>query len=83
MALRNRLARRGVAVVTAKPGPVATPMTAGMERLPFLVPAEKAARQILAAARRRATTAYIPRVWRPIMFVVRHLPSAVMRRLDL
>jgi NAD(P)-dependent dehydrogenase (short-subunit alcohol dehydrogenase family) len=82
-ALRNRLARRGVVVVTVKPGPVATPMTAGMDRLPLLVPVEKAAREILDAARRGASTAYVPRVWAPIMFVVRHLPSAVMRRLDL
>jgi decaprenylphospho-beta-D-erythro-pentofuranosid-2-ulose 2-reductase len=82
-ALRNRLARRGVLVVTVKPGPVATPMTAGMDRLPLLVPVEKAARQILDAARRGASTAYVPRVWAPIMFVLRHLPSAVMRRLDL
>jgi short-subunit dehydrogenase len=82
-ALRNRLARHGVTVVTAKPGPVATPMTAGMDRLPLLVPVEKAARQILGAARRGRTTAYVPPVWAPIMFVIRHLPSAVMRRLDL
>src|SRR5262249_37715218 len=53
-ALRNRLSRFGVAVVTAKPGPVDTPMTEGLEQLPFIIPAADAARQILAGAARRA-----------------------------
>jgi short-subunit dehydrogenase len=82
-AVRNRVGRHGVAVVTAKPGPVDTPMTRGMTRLPFLVSAEEAARRILAGARRGATTVYVPARWRPIMFVIRHLPSPLMKRLDL
>jgi short-subunit dehydrogenase len=80
--LRNRLTRRGVAVVTVKPGPVATPMTAGMSRVPFIIPAADAARQILAAARRRTRIAYVPPRWRPIMFTLRHIPSAIFTKLD-
>jgi NAD(P)-dependent dehydrogenase (short-subunit alcohol dehydrogenase family) len=82
-ALRNRLARHGVRVVTVKPGPVATPMTEGMERLPFLIPVDRAAREILLAAQRGASVAYVPRLWRPIMFLIRQLPSGIMSRLDL
>ncbi len=82
-ALRNRLARRGVAVVTVKPGPVATPMTVGLSRLPFVIPVDRAAREILAAAERGVPTAYVPRVWRPLMVLIRSLPSALMRRLDI
>ena len=82
-ALRNRLARHGVRVVTVKPGPVATPMTEGMDRLPFLIPVERAAREILIAAQRGPSVAYVPSVWRPIMFLIRQLPSAIMSRLDL
>jgi len=81
-ALRNRLTRHGVAVVTVKPGPVATAMTAGLDRVPFMIPAEDAAAQTLAAARRRVTTAYVPARWRPIMFVLRNIPSALFTRLD-
>ena len=81
--LRNRIGRRGVIVVAAKPGPVATPMTAGMTRLPLLIPAADAAAQILAAAARRTRWAYVPRVWRPIMFVIRHIPSPFFQRLDI
>lgn len=82
-ALRNRLAGRGVAVVTVKPGPVATPMSDGLPRLPLLISADRAATEILAAARRGSGTAYVPRVWRPIMFAIRQIPSRVFRRLDI
>ncbi len=81
--LRNRLGRLGVRVVTIKPGPVDTPMTRGMDRLPFLVSAEVAATQTLDAAARGVRTAYIPSRWRPIMFVLRHIPSPIFQRLDL
>jgi short-subunit dehydrogenase len=81
-AVRNRVGRFGVAVVTAKPGPVDTPMTRGRDRLPLLIPAEEAARRILAAAARRARTVYVPPVWRPIMFALRKIPSAIFQRLD-
>jgi NAD(P)-dependent dehydrogenase (short-subunit alcohol dehydrogenase family) len=54
--LRVELAGSGVTVVTVCPGYVATPMTAGNPyRMPFLVPADRAARLIARAidARRR------------------------------
>jgi len=81
-ALRNRLRRRGVTVVTVKPGPVDTPMSQGVERRPLLISADRAAAQILGAARRRAVTAYVPPTWRPIMFALRQIPSLVFSRLD-
>jgi decaprenylphospho-beta-D-erythro-pentofuranosid-2-ulose 2-reductase len=81
--LRNRLARRGVTVVTAKPGPVDTPMSRGLPRLPLLVDADVAARRILAVARRRARVAYVPPTWRPIMFVVRSVPGWLFEHLDI
>lgn len=82
-AVRNRVAPSGVRVVTVKPGPVDTPMTKGMDRLPLLVSAEAAARALLAGAAGRAQTVYVPARWRPIMFVIRNIPSFVFRRLDL
>jgi decaprenylphospho-beta-D-erythro-pentofuranosid-2-ulose 2-reductase len=82
-AVRNRVARRGVRVVTVKPGPVDTPMTQGMEKLPLLVSAEAAAAALLDGAARGRTTVYVPATWRPIMFVLRNLPSFVFRRLDI
>ncbi|MGH7893126.1 MAG: SDR family NAD(P)-dependent oxidoreductase [Candidatus Binatia bacterium] len=82
-AVRNRVARRGVRVVTVKPGPVDTPMTNGMDRLPLLVSADTAAEAILAGAARGQRLVYVPAKWRPIMFVIRHIPSFVFRHLDI
>ncbi len=84
-ALRNRIAHTGAVVVTIKPGPVATPMTAGMDqkKLPFLITAEKAAALTLKAASRRRNVVYIPSIWRPVMFMICSVPSLVFRRLNI
>jgi decaprenylphospho-beta-D-erythro-pentofuranosid-2-ulose 2-reductase len=82
--LRNRLAVRGVTVVTAKPGYVATAMIAGTKtpRILPVIPPEQAAREILAAARRGSVVAYVPPVWGTIMRVVRAIPSRLFRRVN-
>ncbi len=81
-ALRNRLHRYGVRVVTVKPGPVRTAMTDGLE-LPFMIDAGEAADGILRLARRSAGEGYVPRVWWPIMTILRHVPSVLFRRTDI
>jgi len=78
--IRNRIGKKGVAVVTIKPGPVDTPMTRGLEKLPLLIPADKAAALILEACRKRKKVAYVPGVWRVIMAVIRAVPSAIFMR---
>jgi NAD(P)-dependent dehydrogenase (short-subunit alcohol dehydrogenase family) len=80
--LRFRLKRRGVRVVTVRPGYVATPMTAGLP-LPksLTLSADDAARRIARAAAHGRPVAYIPGYWQPIMWVIRHLPSAAVGRL--
>lgn len=81
-ALRNRLWRHGVQVTTIRPGFVETPMTAGLP-LKGAIPADKAAALILRARDKKKTIAYVPGKWRPIMFVIRSLPSFVFRRLSI
>ncbi len=54
-ALRNRLARKGVNVVTIKPGPVRTPMTEGLD-LPGAMPVDKAADKSWRRSTRPAST---------------------------
>lgn len=80
-ALRNRIARTGARVVTIKPGTVDTDMTRGMGGLLWLISADRAAERILKAARRGAVVAYVPARWRPLMWVIRAIPSLVFRRL--
>lgn len=81
-ALRNRLWRHGVKVTTVRPGPVHTPMTEGM-KVPLPVTAERCAEGIVKARDRSAAIAHVPWVWRPIMWVIRAIPSFVFRRLDI
>lgn len=81
-ALRNRLWRHGVTVTTIRPGFVETPMTAGLE-LKGAITADNAAERILKAAAKRKTVSYVPGKWRPIMFVIRNIPSFVFRKLSI
>lgn len=80
-ALRNRLTRSGVHVLTVRPGPVDTPMTKQVGGL-FMVSPDKVCRDIVRAMRRRQQVLYTPARWRWIMFIVRNLPSVIFRRLN-
>ncbi len=80
-ALRNRCSRYGVNVVTVKPGFVDTAMTKGMKGLLWLIPADEAARQALALARRGSgASAFVPARWALVAWVVRTIPSWLFRR---
>jgi decaprenylphospho-beta-D-erythro-pentofuranosid-2-ulose 2-reductase len=80
--LRLDLEGHGVNVLSLKLGPVSTPMTANLEKLPFMVEPEYAAKKILKAIQQRRQLVYIPWVWRPIMWVIRCLPYFIFRRLN-
>ena len=83
-ALRNKASRAGVNIVTVKPGFVDTPMTAGIERKPMVIPASKAASLILAAARRGGSpSVFIPGQWWLVAMVLRHIPSFLFRRVNI
>lgn len=79
--LRAALHGTGVRVLTIKPGPVRTPMTAGYKGPAFLLadPARVATRIVDALERGRAVT-YAPGYWRGVMALVRALPEALARR---
>lgn len=82
--LRNRLATRGVRVMTVKPGFVDTRMTAGMA-LPKALTAqpEEVARAILKAEAKGRDVVYVRPVWAPIMWVIKSLPEPLFKRLSL
>jgi NAD(P)-dependent dehydrogenase (short-subunit alcohol dehydrogenase family) len=81
-ALRNRLTRRGVNVLTVKPGFVETDMLKAAQKVIFPITAEKAADDIYGAIRRRKQQIYTPWFWTWAMLVVRNIPSAVFRRMS-
>jgi len=83
-ALRNRVSRYGVNVVTVKPGFVDTAMTRGKKGLFWLISSERAADLSLALARRgTSASGFVPARWGLVALVVRALPSFLFRRLNL
>lgn len=79
-ALRNRLTRHGVNVLTVKPGFVKTDMLKGIKNPMFAVTPEKAADSIWNAIRKRKQQVYVSGIWYWIMLVVRNIPSFIFRR---
>src|SRR5882762_11324244 len=70
--LRNRVDREGVTVLTIKPGPVKTAMTAGMKGSEKFADVDKVAGSIVSAIDKRGDTLYVPFQWQPIMFIIRN-----------
>ncbi|HEX5808881.1 MAG TPA: SDR family NAD(P)-dependent oxidoreductase [Anaerolineales bacterium] len=82
-ALRNRLTRHGVNVLTVKPGFVETEMIkAAQGPTPFKITTEKAVEDIWNAMSSRRQVVYTPSIWRWIMLAIQHTPSFIFRRLS-
>ncbi|MBK7452876.1 MAG: SDR family NAD(P)-dependent oxidoreductase [Anaerolineales bacterium] len=82
-ALRNRLSRHGVSVLTVKPGFVKTaPTLENVKKLMFAVEPNVAADLIWDGMKKRRQTIYVSGIWKLIMLVIRHIPSFIFRRLS-
>jgi decaprenylphospho-beta-D-erythro-pentofuranosid-2-ulose 2-reductase len=82
--LRHRLAPRGIAVVDVRPGFVATPMTAHLDRKgPLWATPERVAADVEVAIARGRAVLYTPWFWRWIMTIVTGLPRPVFHRTKL
>ncbi len=82
--LRNRLAKRGVHVVTVVPGFVATQMTKGMD-LPAKLTAEpnEVADAIARAVERKKDAIYVRPIWRLIMLIIRNIPERIFKGMSI
>lgn len=82
--LRNRLAKRGVHVVTVHPGFVATQMTEGMD-LPKRLTAEpsEVADAIARAVERKKDVIYVRRIWRWVMLIIRNIPENIFKKMKI
>lgn len=82
--LRNRLAKKGVHVVTVLPGFVDTKMTEGMD-LPAKLTAQpdEVAEAIHRAVIRKRNVIYVKPVWQLVMAIIRNIPEPVFKRLKL
>jgi decaprenylphospho-beta-D-erythro-pentofuranosid-2-ulose 2-reductase len=74
--------RRGLRTVTVKPGFVRTGMTAHLPAPPFAGEPDAVAARVLSAIDAGEPEVYVPAAWRWIMWVIRQLPRAVMRRIE-
>lgn len=82
-ALRNRLTRRGVNVLTVKPGFLKTEMLkAAAGPTPFAIEPSKAADNIINAMKKRKQVIYTASIWRWVMLAIRHTPSFIFRKLS-
>jgi len=81
--LRNRLAGRGVQVLTIKPGFVATPMTSAFSKNALWAKPEAIARGIVRGVDKKCDEIYLPGFWRPVMLLIRHIPERLFKRLSL
>jgi short-subunit dehydrogenase len=80
-ALRQRLGRHGVNVLTIKPGFVDTPMTRHLAKGPLWATPDAVAAGIVRAVERRRSVVYLPGFWWPVMLAIKALPEFVFRRL--
>ncbi|SDI62713.1 SDR family oxidoreductase [Alloyangia pacifica] len=82
--LRNRLADKGVHVLTVKPGFVRTKMTEGMDLPKRLTAApEEVADAIYAAVGKRHNAIYVRPIWALVMAVIRSIPEPIFKKTQL
>jgi short-subunit dehydrogenase len=80
--LRARLASKGVSVVTIKPGPIDTPMTANHKKTPLFGKADAAGKRIYEAMLKGEDVVYVPWFWGPIMLVLRAMPERIFKKVS-
>ncbi|WP_213804339.1 SDR family oxidoreductase [Granulicella sp. dw_53] len=81
--LRNRIDREGVTVLTIKPGPTRTAMTAANPKSAKYADPDKVAKSIAAAIAAEKDQIYVPFIWQPIMFIIRNIPERIFKKLNL
>jgi len=81
--LRNRLSRKGVHVLTVKPGFIDTEMLNDVKKTFWVISPDKAADDIWRAVQRRKQVIFTPARWRWVGLVLQHIPSFIFRRLSI
>ena len=81
--LRNRVDRAGVHVLTIRPGFVSTPMTVHLKQNALFAHPNRIADGILHAVVSHKDVVYLPKIWRPIMFLIRNIPERVFKKMNM
>jgi len=80
--MRGRYLPMGINVLTVKPGPVDTPMTAG-RTLPLMATVDAVSKDIFNAIEKRKHVLYTPGIWRVIMAAMRAVPEGIFQKLKI
>jgi decaprenylphospho-beta-D-erythro-pentofuranosid-2-ulose 2-reductase len=80
--LRVRLHDKGVKIITIKPGPTATPMTADITGGKPLANPEEVAKCIANGIFKNQTIVYAPPIWKYIMFIFRIVPRFILQKVN-
>ena len=81
--LRGQMLPFGVQVLNIKPGIIDTPMTAGLKKGLLASTTDKVAADVQTAIRKKQDILYTPRLWRLIMFIIRHIPEKIFKKLSI
>lgn len=82
--LRNRLAKKGVHVLTVLPGFVATKMTEGLDLPPKLTAQpQEVGEAIVKAVQRKRNVIYVKPVWALVMAIICNIPEAIFKKTNL
>jgi short-subunit dehydrogenase len=82
--MRNRLAKKGVHVLTVKPGFVDTKMTEGLKLpKPITAKPQQVAKSIAKAVKSKSNVIYTLWMWRWIMLIIKNVPEGVFKKLKL
>jgi decaprenylphospho-beta-D-erythro-pentofuranosid-2-ulose 2-reductase len=79
--LRSFYHKESILIQTIKLGPVDTPMNAGIENVPLMISASRAASLIWKAILRKKEVVYVPCIWFFIMTIIKHCPRIIFKRL--
>lgn len=80
--LRQRLYAHNVRVIDIRPGPIDTPMTAGLS-MPLVASPEAIGPALVRACATANGVVYLPWFWKYIMLVLGHLPAIVWNRVKI
>ena len=81
--LRGRLQPYKVQVLNIKPGIIDTPMTAHLEKGLLASTPQKVADDIAKAIRKKKDILYTPGKWWLIMFIIKHIPEKIFKKLSI
>tara|TARA_A100001015_G_C15025002_1_gene729990 strand:+ start:892 stop:1629 length:738 start_codon:yes stop_codon:yes gene_type:complete len=82
--LRNRLAKKGVQVISVIPGFVKTKMTHEMNLPDFLsAQPDEVANAIFNAVRKKKNIVYVKSIWWLIMMIIRIIPEGIFKKINI